>query len=109
MEFIWIGMLLLLLQGLDPVLVMVNSSNNNGCAVVTPLPSAKTITRVAFKFYFAALTKVQWSSLTDQLVATESTITAGHIRCGSSLNFQSYPSGTPTRPVLSPDTSPKVR
>ena len=87
---------------------MVNSSNYNGCAVVTPLPSAANITRVAFKFYFSTLTKAQWTAITNQLVATESTITAGHIMCGSSLNFQSYPAGTPTRAALTPDTSPQV-
>ncbi|GAX79273.1 hypothetical protein CEUSTIGMA_g6713.t1 [Chlamydomonas eustigma] len=39
--------------GLNPATVIVASANYNGCAAVTPLPSASSFVRVAYKFYLA--------------------------------------------------------
>ena len=93
------------MQGL-PSSVMIGTFNANGCAVVTPLPSAASLQRVAYKFYFA-LTAPQWATLSSRLVAAN-TVTLGHVMCSSTLHFQAYPLATNTRAPIDATTNPAV-
>ena len=95
----------LLTQSLDPSKIMINSNNANGCAVVTPLPSASSFVRIAYKFYFA-VTAAQWTTISTKLTDVN-TIKAGHVQCGSLLYFQSYPLGTNTSPPVNSTNYPQ--
>jgi len=77
-------------MGLNPATVIVGSANYNGCAAVTPLPSASSYVRVANKFYLA-LSESNYLILQSKLYSS-SFITSGHILCGSTVYFQAYPS-----------------
>ena len=94
-------------QGLDPSKILINSNNANGCAVVTPLPSAASFVRIAYKFYFA-VTASQWASISTSLIKAN-TIKAGHVECGSTLYFQTYPLGTITTDPINATNYPQVR
>ncbi len=47
-------------KGLNPNVVMQQTGNTGGCAVVTPLPNATGYVRIASKFFFANINDAQW-------------------------------------------------
>jgi hypothetical protein len=69
---------------------VMTSTAQDGCSVVTPLPSAQTFVRVAYKFYFA-LYPAQWS-LVSETLDSAGAIKAGHVMCNSIIYWQSYTS-----------------
>ncbi len=66
------------MQGLNPAIVIQQSQNANGCAVVTPLPNATGLIRVASKIYLANLNDAQWIGLQAALY-TESFVRVRHM------------------------------
>ncbi|GAX73433.1 hypothetical protein CEUSTIGMA_g885.t1, partial [Chlamydomonas eustigma] len=93
----------LIQMGLNPATVIVGSAKYNGCAAVSPLPSASRYVRVANKFYLAIST-ADYLTLQAKLY-TASFIQSGHILCGSTVYFQAYPSNANV-PATDATTSP---
>ena len=58
----------------------------NGCAKVTPLPTATAPSRYAYKYFFA-MTASQWGIFYTEM-KTPATIRAGHVMCNSYWYFQ---------------------
>lgn len=73
--------------------------------MVTPLPAAAGLSRVAYKYYFA-LTNPQWAIFTSKLY-TANTIKTGHVACFSSINYETYASPpVQTQAPMSASTNP---
>ena len=92
-----------------PTSVIINSNLANGCGVVTPLPSAASPVRIAYKLYFA-VTPAQWTSITAAFHTAsgmKTLVQYGHTMCGSSIFFQTA-TGTTTAADVSFSTQPSV-
>ena len=101
----------LLLQGVYAAQAFINTSATGtmstlgGCSSVSPLPSAFAPTHYASK-YLLALSTVQWNKLYTALMA-RSTVTRGHMMCGSTMFFDIYPNPASNPLALSPWTAPQ--
>ncbi|GAX77910.1 hypothetical protein CEUSTIGMA_g5352.t1 [Chlamydomonas eustigma] len=89
-----------------PTSVILNSSAAEGCGVVTAIPNADFV-RIGYKYFFA-LTSDQWS-LFSSMLATSTTVSGGHVQCGSTVYFQTYSQSASvnTQNALSPSTQPQ--
>ena len=95
----------LLAQGIDPDSVFVKSlATNGGCSAVTALPSSSNVVRVASKFLLS-LSPSQWLQLGDALIE-RTTVTRGHMLCGSAMFFETSPGGVEAWAPLSPTSAP---
>jgi|LauGreStaDraftv2_3_1035109.scaffolds.fasta_scaffold148953_1 hypothetical protein len=92
-----------------PSSAIINSNLANGCAVVTPLPSATTPTRIAYKLFFS-VTADQWKSITTAFYTSSGSrnmVQYGHTMCGSTVSFQTL-AGVSTGADISFVTQPTV-
>ncbi|KAG1673442.1 hypothetical protein FOA52_002208 [Chlamydomonas sp. UWO 241] len=97
--------LVLSAYGLDYKQVM-RAMQINGCAVVTPLPAAAGLTRVAYKFYFSLYAQ-EWE-LVAAALDSEGAMRNGHVMCDSTVYWQTYSSpAANTRAPINAGTRPE--
>eukprot|EP00955_Chlamydomonas_euryale_P018644 199019-Chlamydomonas_euryale.AAC.6 len=89
-----------------PVGRVMDSTQLNGCARVTPLPNPDGFVRVAYKFYFKLYAQ-EWEIVSAALDSLEA-IREGHVMCGSTVYWQTFTSpAVNTRPPIGAGNRPQ--